>query len=186
MIEIRFHGRGGQGAVTAALLLAEAAWEEGLWIQKIPVYTTDRRGAPVTAYLRLDDKPIRRTSAIYEPDYVVVIDESLLEVVDVTDGLKDDGTIVLNNRLPPEELNLDTNVSSLATVDATGISTDVFGARPLPITNTVMLGAFSKSTELVKMDSIKHAIMSTFKGKIKELNVQAAEKGYSNTKVKRV
>ena len=186
MIEISFHGRGGQGAVTAALVLARAAWGEGLWSQKIPVYTTDRRGAPVIAYLRLNDKLIRRTSAIYEPDCVVVIDERLLNVIDVTDGLKEDGTLILNNPTPPEDLKLDIHISSLATIDATGIATEVFGARPIPITNTIMLGAFSKTTNIVKMESIKHAIMKSFKGKIRDLNVQAAEKGYENTKVKRM
>lgn len=186
MIEIRFHGRGGQGAVTAALLLAEAAWEEGIWSQKIPVYTTDRRGAPVTAYLRLDDKPIRLTSGINEPDCVVVIDERLLDVVNVADGLKKDGTLILNNRLSPEKMSLDFEVGTLATTDATGISTELFGNRPLPLTNTSMLGAFSKTTDLVKLASIKRAILNTFKGKIGELNVQALEKGYSKTKIKKM
>lgn len=186
MIEIRFHGRGGQGAVTAALLLAEAAWEEGIWSQKIPVYSTDRRGAPVTAYLRLDDKPIRLISGITEPDCVVVIDERLLNFVNVADGLKKDGVLILNNRLSPEDMNLGFEVGTLATIDATGISTELFGNRPLPITNTTMLGAFSKTTDLVKPASIKHAILNTFKGKIGDLNVQALEKGYNNTKIKKM
>jgi pyruvate ferredoxin oxidoreductase gamma subunit/2-oxoisovalerate ferredoxin oxidoreductase gamma subunit len=178
MLEIRFHGRGGQGAVTAALLLAEAAWNEGKWSQKIPVYTTDRRGAPVTAYLRLDNKPIRRTSFIYAPDYVVVIDERLLDAVNVTEGLKDDGTLIINNRLSPEKISLDHSISNLATVDATGISRELFGPRPLPITNTAMLGALSKVTELVKLDSINDAIKNSFKENIADLNTKAAKKGY--------
>ena len=164
----------------------EAAWKEGIWCQKIPVYTTDRRGAPVTAYLRLDDKPIRLISGITEPDCVVVIDERLLDVVNVADGLKKDGVLILNNRLSPEDMNLGFEVGTLATTDATGISTELFGNRPLSITNTTMLGAFSKTTNLVKPASIKHAILNTFKGKIGDLNVQALEKGYNKTKIKKM
>ena len=184
MIEIIFHGRGGQGAVTASIILAHAAWQEGIWSQKIPAYTAERRGAPVKAYLRIDDKPIRRTSFITEPDCVVVLDEGLLEIVDVTDGLKESGVLILNNRAPPSQLELGRRFSKIATVDATEIATKIFGMRPIPLTNTTMLGALGATTNYVKFKSISNAIMSNFPRKIGELNVEAAKEGYEKLKIK--
>jgi len=184
MIEIRFHGRGGQGAVTAAVILAHAAWQDKIWSQKIPIFTAERRGAPVIAYLRLDDKPIRRTSFITEPDCVVVLDEGLLEIVDVTDGLKESGIMVVNNRASPDQFEIGRRVSKIAIVDATEIAIKIFGVRPIPLTNTTMLGALSAATNYVRFESLSKAIMSNFPGKIGEMNVEAAKEGYEKLKLK--
>src|SRR5690554_5084522 len=104
MVEIRWHGRGGQGAKTASLLLADAAFDTGKYIQGFPEYGPERMGAPITAYNRISDTRITIHSNIYEPDYVVVVDETLLKVVDVTSGLKEEGAIIINSSKSPEEL----------------------------------------------------------------------------------
>jgi len=181
--EIRFHGMGGQGAVMGALILAEALFSEGKYSQKIPVYGAMRRGGSVTVFLRIDDKPIRRTCGIYEPDCIVVLDPLLPKFENVTEGLKKDGIALLNNPKPPEEVDLGVEVSTLATVDATGVSIEVFGERAIPITNTTMLGALSRVTGWVKLESLFEAIKKTFPGRIGERNVIAARMGYDRVKV---
>lgn len=184
MIEIRVHGRGGQGGITAALMLIEAAFTEGKWGQKIPVYGGERRGAPVVAYLRIDDKPVRQTSFIYEPDWIVVLDEGLEKIVNVTSGLKEGGTAVMNDRRAPENVDLGVNLSKMATVDATAISAELFGRRAIPITNTIMLGAISAATGLVKLESLKEPIKSRFPGRLGERNIEAAKLGYEKVRLK--
>jgi len=181
--EIRFHGMGGQGAVMGALILAEALFSEGKYSQKIPVYGAMRRGGSVTVFLRIDDKPIRRTCGIYEPDCIVVLDPLLPKFENVTEGLKKDGIALLNNPKPPEEVDLGVEVSTLATVDATGVSIEVFGERAIPITNTTMLGALSRVTGWVKLESLFEPIKKTFPGRIGERNVIAARMGYDRVKV---
>ncbi|MFA4640169.1 pyruvate/ketoisovalerate ferredoxin oxidoreductase subunit gamma [Pyrococcus kukulkanii] len=182
MIEIRFHGRGGQGAVTAANILAEAAFLEGKYVQAFPFFGVERRGAPVTAFTRIDDKPIRIKTQIYEPDIVVVLDPSLLETVDVTAGLKDDGIVIINTEKSKEEVlkNLKKKPKKLALVDATTIALEVLG---LPITNTAILGAIAKATGLVKIESIKEAIKDTFSGELGEKNARAAQEAFKKTQV---
>ena len=106
MIEIRWHGRGGQGAKTASLLLADIAFNTGKYIQGFPEYGPERMGAPITAYNRISDKPIRNHSNIYEPDYVVVVDDTLLSTVDVTNGLKENGALIINTNLGESEIDL--------------------------------------------------------------------------------
>jgi pyruvate ferredoxin oxidoreductase gamma subunit len=184
LIEIRIHGRGGQGGITAALVLLEAAFHEGMWGQKIPVYGGERRGAPVVAYARLDDQPVRQTSFIYEPDWIVVLDEGLHEVVNVSQGLKGDGTAILNDRRAPEDVDLGVKLGKMVTVDATAISTEMFGRRAIPITNTIMLGAISGATGVIKLESLTEPIMSRFPGRIGERNVEAAKRGYDSVKWK--
>lgn len=132
MIEIRFHGRGGQGAVTASRILATAAFLEGKHSQSIPMYGTERRGAPVTAFVRIGEKNQMVRSLIHEPDYVVVLDPLLRKTVNITEGLKDTGKVVVNSSVPPKNVELDKDVSC-ATVDATGIALEILGR---PITNT--------------------------------------------------
>jgi pyruvate ferredoxin oxidoreductase gamma subunit/2-oxoisovalerate ferredoxin oxidoreductase gamma subunit len=139
VIEIRFHGMGGQGAVMGALILAEAAFSEGRYAQKIPVYGGMRRGGDVTVFLRLDDKPVRRTSGVYEPDALVVLDPALTAHERVRRGLKEGGMAILNDERSPGEVDLGVELSKVATVDATGISTEVLGQRAIPITNTATL-----------------------------------------------
>lgn len=180
MIEIRFHGMGGQGAVMGALILAEAAFSEGKHAQKIPVYGGMRRGGDVTVYLRLDDKPIRRTSGIYEPDALVVLDPTLSVHDKIWKGLKPEGTAILNDLRAPEDFE---GPSKVATVPASDISSDFFGQRAIPITNTIMLGAIAKATGWVKLESLFEPITHTFPGKIGEVNVEACKRGYESVKV---
>ncbi|WP_048147747.1 pyruvate/ketoisovalerate ferredoxin oxidoreductase subunit gamma [Palaeococcus ferrophilus] len=182
MMEIRFHGRGGQGAVTAANILAAAAFSEGKYVQAFPFFGVERRGAPVTAFTRIDDKPIRIKTQIYEPDVVVVLDPSLLEVVDVTSGLKEGGIVIVNTEKSKDEVLeiLKRKPKKLAIVDATGIALDVLG---LPITNTSILGAIAKATGLVKIESVEAAIKETFSGALGEKNAKAAREAFEKTEV---
>ncbi|EHP89129.1 pyruvate ferredoxin oxidoreductase subunit gamma [Methanotorris formicicus] len=170
MIEIRFHGRGGQGAVTAAQILAKAAFYDGKYCQAFPYFGVERRGAPVMAFTRIDDKKIRLRCQIYEPDYVVVQDATLLDSVDVTNGLKNGGKVIINMVKDIKLGDCDTYC-----IDATGIALDVLG---VPIVNTTMLGAFAGVTGEVTIESLKKAIMETFSAKLGEKNAKAAEVAY--------
>lgn len=174
---------GGQGAVMGALMLAEAAFNEGKYAQKIPVYGGMRRGGDVTVFLRLDEKPIRRTSGIYEPDALIVLDPTLIKHQKVRQGLKKGGTVVLNDTRSPDKINLGVELSKVACVDATSISADLFGVRAIPITNTILMGAVSKTTNWVKLESLFDSIRHTFPGKIGELNVKACQRGHDQVEV---
>jgi 2-oxoisovalerate/pyruvate ferredoxin oxidoreductase gamma subunit len=182
LIEIRFHGMGGQGAVMGALILAEAAFSEGKHAQKIPMYGGARRGGDVTVFLRLDDKPIRRTSGIYEPDSVIVLDPTLKKQPFVRAGLKKGGIAILNDEAKPEEIDLGVKLGKVATLDATGISAEVFGIRAIPIVNTPMLGAIAKTTGWVKLESLAEPIRHQLPGKVGELNVKACQRGWEVVK----
>lgn len=175
MIEIRFHGRGGQGAVTAAEILAKAAFEDGKYCQAFPFFGAERKGAPVAAFSRIHDRPIRRRYQVYNPDYVVVLDETLLKAVDIFSGLKEGGKVLINT---PEDFKADNNIE-VHTIDATGIALETLG---VPIVNTVMLGAFSRVTDEVSLDSIIKITKKTFPGKIGEKNAKAAQIAYENVK----
>ena len=174
MIEIRFHGRGGQGAVTAAQILAKAMFFDGKFAQAFPFFGVERRGAPVMAFTRVDDKKIRLRSQIYEPNYVVVQDSSLLESVDVKSGLKDGGKVIINT-----EKDIKFDGFDVYTIDATGVALEVLG---LPIVNTVMLGAFAGVTGEVSIESLKEAILDSFPKKLGEKNAKAAEVAYNMMK----
>lgn len=176
MIEIRFHGRGGQGAVTAARLLAEAAFLEGKHCQAFPFFGAERRGAPVVAFTRIDAEPIRIRTQVYEPNHVVVLDPTLLEAVNVAAGLKRGGMMVINGKTAPEELKAEKAVL----IDASAIAMEFLG---IPITNTAMLGALSKATGIVSLDSVLKAVGSYFKGKLAEKNVAAVKAAYERTVV---
>jgi 2-oxoacid:acceptor oxidoreductase gamma subunit (pyruvate/2-ketoisovalerate family) len=176
--EIRFHGMGGQGAVMGALMLAEAAFAEGKYAQKIPVYGGMRRGGDVTVFLRLDNKPIRRTSGIYEPDAVVILDPTLVDYPPVRLGLKKGGIAVVNDTKKPGEIDLGVPLSKVATIDATQISAEFFGVRAIPIVNTIMMGAIAKATNWVELESLYEPIKHTFPGRVGELNVAACKRGY--------
>ena len=173
MKEIRFHGRGGQGAVTAASLLAVAAFNDGKYTQAFPTFGVERRGAPVQAFTRISDEFIRRRSEIYEPDILLVLDSTLLGVVDVTSGLKDDGIIIINTEKSPKELGLEG--MDVRSVDATTEAFDVLNAD---IVNTAMLGALSGFTGAVGKDSICDAINSHFRKDIAEKNVTLVNRIY--------
>ena len=175
MIEIRFHGRGGQGAVTAAEILAKAAFEDGKYCQAFPFFGAERKGAPVMAFTRINDNPIRRRYQVYNPDYVIVLDDTLIESVDVLSGLKEGGKVMINTK---NKVNLGENVDSYS-IDATGIALDILG---VPIVNTVMLGAFASATDTVTLDSILKITKETFPGKIGEKNAEAAKIAYEQIK----
>jgi 2-oxoisovalerate ferredoxin oxidoreductase gamma subunit len=176
MIEVIFHGRGGQGAVTAARLLAEAAFNEGKYCQAFPSFGAERRGAPVLAFTRIDNRPIRIRTLVYEPNYVVVLDPTLLEVINVAAGLKRGGLVVVNAKEVPEELK----AVKVATVDATAIALEFLGS---PITNTAMLGAFARATKLVSLNSVVKVIEGYFGGKLAEKNVAAVKAAYEQTSI---
>ncbi len=180
MYEIRWHGRGGQGGVTAAQLLAEAAYISGKWpgVQAFPFFGAERRGAPVKAFTRISDKPINIRSQVYTPDVVVVLDPTLLEAVNVLEGLKDDGKIIINSPKKASELNLDTK-AEVWTFDGTGIALELgLLVSGLPVLNTPMMGAYAKATGHISVEDAKKAIMNKWPGKAGELNAKAAEIAY--------
>ena len=179
MIEIRFHGRGGQGAVTASRILATAAFLEGKHSQSIPMYGTERRGAPVTAFVRIGEKDKMVRSLVHEPDYVVVLDPLLRKSVNITEGLKETGAVIINSSVGPEEIEMDKKVKT-ATVDATGIALNVLGR---PITNTAILGAFCKATGEVKLESVLEAVNETWSGRLAEMNTKAVKEAYDSTQI---
>ena len=164
MIEIRWHGRGGQGAKTASLLLADAAFNTGKYIQGFPEYGPERMGAPITAYNRISSTPITVHSNIYEPDYVVVVDDTLLDSVNVTAGLKETGTIVINTTKTPEDLKKSLNGynGSVYTIDARKISMETLG-RYFP--NTPMLAAIVKVSGVMTDDEFLNDMKGSFQHK---------------------
>ena len=164
MIEIRWHGRGGQGAKTASLLLADAAFNTGKYIQGFPEYGPERMGAPITAYNRISNTPITIHSNIYEPDYVVVVDDTLLESVDVTAGLKENGAIVINTTKSEEYLkkNLKGYKGDVYTIDARKISEEALG-RYFP--NNPMLAAIVKVSKVMTDEALLEDMKSSFKHK---------------------
>ena len=164
LIEIRWHGRGGQGAKTACLLLADAAFNTGKYIQGFPEYGPERMGAPITAYNRISNSPITIHSAIYEPNYVVVVDDTLLDTVDVTAGLKEDGAIVINTTNDAETLKkkLKGYKGGIYTIDARSISIDALG-KYFP--NTPMLAAIVKVSSVIPEDQFLADMEGSFKHK---------------------
>ena len=181
MIEIRIHGRGGQGAVTSAELLAVAAFKDKKYAQSFPMFGVERRGAPVTAFIRVADERINIRSKIYEPQHLIVLEPTLLNAIDITEGLKEGGFIVINTKKKPEELNIKVNNSKIATVDATGIALKHrLGSSAAPIVNTAILGGFAKATGFVKIESIVEAIKKEVPIKPEE-NAQAAIDAYNST-----
>lgn len=177
MIEVRFHGRGGQGVVTAADILAMAAFYDGKFCQSFPFFGVERRGAPVTAFSRMDERPVRLRSQIYTPDYVIVQDPSLLEIIDVTSGLKDEGIVIINTEKKASDIDVNTK-AKVVIVDATKIALEILG---VPIVNTSMLGIFSAATDQVTLDSLKKAINERFPERLAVKNVKAIETAYSKT-----
>jgi len=181
LVEIRFHGRGGQGAVTAANLLADAAVREGKYAQAFPYFGAERRGAPVVAFARISDKPIETHARIENPDIVVVLDPKLFELVDVTQGLKECGSLVSN--YPDGETLPVSGTFNRYCVDATKIALNLgLVVSGWPVVNTTMLGALAKATGVVSVDSIVEAIRSQFKGRLASLNVQAVLTAVRNTR----
>lgn len=164
LVEIRWHGRGGQGAKTASLLLADAAFNTGKFIQGFPEYGPERMGAPITAYNRISDEKITAHSNIYEPDYVVVVDDSLIECVDVTAGLKETGAIVINTTKTPDEVRplLKGYKGRVCTIDARKISEETLG-KYFP--NTPMLAAIVKVSGIMDEQVFLDDMIESFKHK---------------------
>jgi len=180
MIEIRFHGRGGQGAVTCVELLAKAAISEGKYAQGFPSFGPERRGAPVMAFLRVDDVPIRLRQKIYQPDVVVILDPRLLYTKEIISGLKENGLIIANSAESVEQLRERLPYKQrLAIVDATKIALEVLR---VPITNTTMLGALIRATNIVSKEAMVEALKERF-GYLAERNKMAMERAFLETVV---
>lgn len=187
MIEIRWHGRGGQGAKTASLLLADVAFNTGKYIQGFPEYGPERMGAPLTAYNRIDDKVIRIHSNVYEPDYVVVVDDTLVGAVDVTCGLKPDGSILINTNLDGNTIKEKLNGynGKIYTIDASKIAVETIGKN---FPNTALLAAVIKITNLMSKEELEANMLDSFKHKfakkpeVIEPNMQAVRRAYNEAK----
>lgn len=181
LLEVRWHGRGGLGAVTSAELVARAAIAEGKYAQSFPSFGPERRGAPVLAFLRISGEFIRTRTAIYEPDVVVVLDPGLLRAVDIASGLKKNGKIIINSRKSPDELKFEFGYKwPVATVNATKIAKETIG---MPITNTAMIGALLKVAEAVRFDSVVEQLHERFGARAKG-NIEAVERAYKETVIK--
>lgn len=180
MIEICIYGRGGQGAVTLAELVAHAAISEGKHAQSMPSFGPERRGAPVLAFLRVSEtERIKIRAEVTEPDVLIVLDPGLLQVGDVISRLKKDGTAVINTMKSHDEMKSELSVNKLATVDAMSIARAVLG---LPIVNTTMLGAMIKATGIVKLESLEAPLEERF-GKVATKNIEAMKEAYAGAVV---
>lgn len=184
MLQIRIHGRGGQGVVTAAEMLSIAAFEQGRHAQAFPSFGSERTGAPVVAFCRIDDHEIRLREPILEPDVLIVQDRTLLHQVDVFQGLKPEGYVLINTSKHFDELGLGEMATHfrrerLITVPATAIAMKHLG-RPMP--NAVLLGGFAALSGLITLEAVSHAINDKFKGKVAEANVAAAAEAFEFVK----
>ena len=182
MIEIRWHGRGGQGGVTSAELLAKAAYRDGYkGVQAFPYFGAERRGAPVKAFTRIADEVINVRSQIYTPDIVAVLDSAIVDLIDVTEGLKDNGKVIINTPKAASEIKL--SKGHVYTYDGTGIALkNGLLVGGLPVINTTMLGAIAKATGLVKLETVQQVIRDNWKGKVGERNAQGAKEAYDTCK----
>lgn len=177
MIEIRFHGRGGQGTVVATILLAKAFFQAGYQVQSFPFFGVERRGAPVEAYVRLDTQKILLRTNVTAPDHVVVQDQTLLHSINITQGLKPDGWILINSAAPPTDLQPYAGFR-LAQIDANRIAVHHrLGTRTHPIVNTSMIGAFARMLEMPPLEAIAAAIGQDLPGEAKR-NIDAARQAY--------
>jgi 2-oxoacid:acceptor oxidoreductase gamma subunit (pyruvate/2-ketoisovalerate family) len=181
ILEVRWHGRGGQGAWTASELLARAAIYEGKYIQSFPEFGPERMGAPVTAFTRISTEPIRIHCAVYNPDVVAVLDPTLLKAVPFTDGLDEKGTILINSKDNPAEIRkiFNTNKGKVWSVSATEIAIKILG---MPITNTAMLGAVARVTGIVSLESIEKVVGERFRRDIAEKNFAVIKEAYEEVK----
>ena len=186
LVEIRWHGRGGQGPDTGSQLLAKAAITEGKYAQAFPSFGPERRGAPLLAFDRISPKlPIRVRAEIKEPDIVVILDSGLIKIVDVTSGLKEGGIIIVNTKKSLEEMSREFDKNrkwSIAVVDANKIALEVLGVL---IVNTTMLGAILKVAGVVKLESLNEPIQERF-GRLAERNVNSMKRAFDETKLKEI
>jgi 2-oxoacid:acceptor oxidoreductase gamma subunit (pyruvate/2-ketoisovalerate family) len=182
ILEVRWHGRGGQGAWTASELFARAAIAEGKYIQSFPEFGPERMGAPVTAFTRISDEPIRIHCAVYQPDVVAVLDPTLLKTVKVADGLNEDGgNIIVNSKESPTETRklLNSTIGKVWTVPASEISLKILG---IPITNTAMLGAVARVTGIVSLETIEKMVRARFRPDVAEKNFAVVKEAYQEVK----
>lgn len=180
MLEIRLHGRGGQGGVTSAELVARAAIAQGKFAQAFPSFGPERRGAPVMAFVRVDDKKIRIREKVYSPNVVLVLDPTLLDIVDVAEGLREGGTIVVNTSQTPEELKSKYGYPKVATVDANKVAMEELG---VPITNTTMIGSLLKATGLLQATEMEEVVLDRFGGKLGPKNYKALSRAFEETAI---
>lgn len=179
MYQIRIHGRGGQGVVTAAELIAIAAFNDGKKAQAFPSFGVERTGAPIEAFARIDTKPIRTREHIYEPSVLIVQDPTLLDVVDVAKGCNEDTVVIINTSKPKSSIDLKISKANLYVLDATKIALEELGRN---IVNTVILGAFASATGLVSLESLEKAVEQKFASKGKamvEKNISAIKRAYN-------
>jgi 2-oxoacid:acceptor oxidoreductase gamma subunit (pyruvate/2-ketoisovalerate family) len=177
MVEIRFHGRGGQGTVVASKILADALAQEGNYVQAYPEFGVERRGSPVVAFIRIDNRPIYDKSRIYTPDHVVVVDPTLVEAIDITEGLKAGGTIIINTDKKPGDFRLPPQFH-VRTINATEIAVkNKLGTLAAPIVNTAVIGAVIKILGLTNLESLVKAIREGITVKPED-NVKAAAEAY--------
>ena len=182
MHKIRLHGRGGQGAVVASKILADAYFRKGLQVQAFPAFGMERRGAPVSAFVRADREPIRHRGEIADPNAVVVLDKAILDMVDVTRGLASGGVLLINHPLSPAETGMSGDFS-LATVDANGIALKHgIGSASAPIVNTVILGAYASLDPDLDQEAILAAVAAGVPGK-KEANLAAAREAFQSLRL---
>ena len=181
MKEIRIHGRGGQGSVMAARMLASAFVLEGKCVASFPMYGFERRGAPVQAFTRIDDKPIREKTQVYNPDCMVVIDPTLLKLSTLFTGLKPEGILIVNSP-KPLETKLDNNLKLMGIVNATQIALGEIG-RDIP--NTCLLGAFAATTQWLKLESIITSLKEYLSGDMLQKNINSTERGFREVKILR-
>ena len=175
MVELRFHGRGGQGAVTSAELLAQTAIAEGKFAQAFPSFGPERRGAPVMAYSRIQDSPVRNRTAVQTPDIVIVLDPSILSIANTSDGMTDEGVQIVNSNRPASELREEFGLKGkIVTVNANRIASEEIGRV---ITNTTMLGALLKATGIVDKDGLIEQVKVRF-GRIAEGNIRALNRAF--------
>jgi len=181
LFEIRFHGRGGQGAVVASEVLANAAFREGYHVAAVPFFGVERRGAPVVAFARLSKEPILIRSGIYRPDFVVVLDESLINAVDVLEGLKPGGAILVNTRREPKDLPIKAGFK-VCTVNATDIAMKHgLGSPTTPIVNTAILGAFVRVSKLVSLNTVIESVRAIVPSK-KDANASATKEAHEQVR----
>ena len=181
MKEIRIHGRGGQGAVTAARMLASAFVIEGKFVASFPMYGFERRGAPVQAFTRVDDKPIREKTQVYFPDCMVVIDPTLFKISSLFSVIKPEGILIANSPAVFEK-SFDKNLKIAGVVNATQIAVEEIG-RDIP--NTCLLGAFAATTEWLKLDSILASLKEYLSGDMLQRNIRSCERGFREVKIKK-
>jgi len=188
MIEVRLHGRAGQGALLFTEVFVAALVREGKWGQGFPMFAGERRGAPMACNLRIDDKRVRPRERITNPDAVVILDPVLPYRIPWHDGLKEGGIVIVNSPKTPDEffkeVKIPVKLSKLATVDATSIAIKNFGPSPLPITNSAMMGATVKVAGYVSLDSLIDAIKHAWPGRIGEVNAQCAKDAFDQVKIK--